>query len=137
MRVVAFFQVVLLLLLLVYLLLVALENPQLVRLPLPFAAGDVLLSVGSAVGIFALLGGAYVAFLLFPPFLRHIWEHQKSKQLLLQLEQKLAKILQARLVTTNKLQQGNGDEDNEKVDQLSGDRVESHRAENQSKVANS
>jgi len=67
MRFVQFLQVLLLLLLGGYLLLVSLENPGRVRLPLPFADGEVLLSTGLALGLALLLGAVYCALLLLPP----------------------------------------------------------------------
>ena len=76
MRVMPFFQVFFLLTLLVYLLLVALENPGLVRLPLPFGQGEWLLSTGWTVALFALLGGTYVLFLFLPVALR-LWSRQR------------------------------------------------------------
>ncbi len=70
MRFVQFLQVLLLLLLGGYLALVSLENPGRVRLPLPFADGEVRLPTGLALALALLIGALYCALLLLPPLIR-------------------------------------------------------------------
>lgn len=99
MRLVQLIQVLLLLALGGYLLLVALENPVPVRLPLPLGQGEALLSLGGAVVLFAVLGGAYTALLLLPPLWRSAWRQRRSRRERAQLEHRLMAALQARLGT--------------------------------------
>ena len=70
MRVVQFLQVVTLLLLLAYGVLVYLENPGLMRLPLLFAGRELVLPAGLALGLGVLTGALYAALLIFPRYLR-------------------------------------------------------------------
>ncbi|AWN23836.1 hypothetical protein DKM44_11865 [Deinococcus irradiatisoli] len=70
MRFVQFLQVLLLLTLGGYLVLVSLENPGRVHLPLPFADGEVLLPTGLALALALLIGALYCALLLLPPLTR-------------------------------------------------------------------
>ncbi|GAA5504072.1 hypothetical protein Dxin01_03840 [Deinococcus xinjiangensis] len=92
-----FVQVLLLLGLLAYLLLVTLENPELIHLPLPFGRGELLLSAGAAMSLFLALGGLYTALLLLPMLLGN-WQHrQREKRENRVLEDRLAATLQARL----------------------------------------
>lgn len=70
MRVVQFLQVVTLLLLLAYGVLVYLENPGLMRLPLLFAGRELVLPAGLALGLGVLTGALYAALLVFPRYLR-------------------------------------------------------------------
>ena len=79
------------------LLLVALENPGLVRLPLPLGQGELLLSTGTALACFALLGGAYAALLLLPGVLRAAWQGRRERRERQSAEQRLIQSLQARL----------------------------------------
>ncbi|MBB5235276.1 hypothetical protein [Deinococcus budaensis] len=99
MRLVQFLQVLLLLALGAYLLLVALENPGRVRLPLPLGRAELLLPLGGAVALFMGLGAAYAALLLLPP----LWQAgQRSRRVARErdrLEGRLSAALQARLGT--------------------------------------
>jgi lipopolysaccharide assembly protein A len=70
MRVVQFFQVVVLLVLLGYAVLVYLENPVLLRLPLPFAGRELVLPAGLGLGLGVLAGALYATLLLLPRYLR-------------------------------------------------------------------
>ena len=70
MRVVQFLQVVVLLLLLAYSVLVYLENPVLLRLPLLFAGRELVLPAGLALGLGLLAGALYAALLILPRYLR-------------------------------------------------------------------
>ncbi|KEF33701.1 MULTISPECIES: LapA family protein [Deinococcus] len=99
MRLVQFIQVLLLLALGAYLLLVALENPVPVRLPLPLGRGEALLPLGGAVVLFAGLGAGYMALLLLPPLWRSAWRQGRARRERAQLEQRLTAALQARLGT--------------------------------------
>ena len=90
-------QVLLLLGLLAYLLLVALENPELIHLPLPFGRGEWLLSTGATLALFLLLGGLYSALLLLPSLLRGWQRRRQSQRENRALEARLAATLQARL----------------------------------------
>ena len=93
-----FVQVLLLLALLAYLLLVGLENPGIVRLPLPLGRGEVLLSTGWAVSLFAVLGGSYVLLLLLPPVVRGALQRQTERRERHLLERRLTETLGARVV---------------------------------------
>lgn len=97
MRVMPFVQVLLLLVLAGYLLLVALENPQPVRLPLPFGRGEWLTGTGAAMGMFVVVGGAFVALLLLPLLWRQGWRRRRDRHEQRALEGRLAATLQARL----------------------------------------
>jgi len=99
MRLVQFIQVLLLLALGAYLLLVALENPGRVRLPLPLGRGEVLLPLGGAVALFAGLGAAYAALLLLPALWRARHRQRRMVRERDALERHLAAALQARLGT--------------------------------------
>ena len=92
-----FVQVLCLLALLAYLLLVGLENPGVVRLPLPLGQGEVLLSTGWAVVLFALLGGGYVSLLLLPVLLRSGLRQRSERRERHQLERRLTETLGARV----------------------------------------
>ncbi|RJF73240.1 hypothetical protein D3875_18470 [Deinococcus cavernae] len=97
MRALSFLQVLLLLGLLAYVLLVALENPILLRFPLPMGRGEWLVPGGLALGGFAVLGGLY-ATLLFLPVLARLLQHSRMEaRTLRSLEDRLASTLQARL----------------------------------------
>ena len=101
MRVMPFVQVLLLLALLAYLLLVGLENPGIVRLPLPLGRGEVLLSTGWAVSLFAVLGGGYVLLLLLPPVVRAALQRQTERRERHLLERRLTETLGARVALTS------------------------------------
>lgn len=96
-RVMPFVQVLLLLGLLAYLLLVALENPGLIHLPLPFGRGEWLLPSGAAMGLFLALGAVYAALLLLPALLSTGLSRRRAGQNYRALERRLADTLQARL----------------------------------------
>lgn len=97
MRLVSFVQVLLLLGIAAYLLLVTLENPATVRLPLPLGGGELILSVGMAVTLFLLLGAAYASLLLLPPVWRERLRRRREGREREQVEQRLTATLQARL----------------------------------------
>ncbi|GAA0517021.1 hypothetical protein [Deinococcus depolymerans] len=97
MRLVSFLQVLLLLGTAAYLALFTLENPALVRLPLPFGRGELTVSVGVSVSLFLLLGALFTALLLLPGLwrerLRRQWEARERRA----AEDRLTATLQARL----------------------------------------
>lgn len=97
MRLVSFVQVLLLLALAAYLLLVALENPQVVRLPLPFGRGELSLPVGAAVALFLITGAVYAALLFVPPLWSVRAKRRRDIRERSALENRLAATLQARL----------------------------------------
>lgn len=97
MRLLSFIQVLVLLLLCAYLLLVTLENPTTVRLPLPLGRGDWSVSVGVAVTGFLVLGVLYALLLLLPSVWRQAVRRRREGQLRQKTEEKLAATLQARL----------------------------------------
>ncbi|MFB9994266.1 LapA family protein [Deinococcus oregonensis] len=97
MRLVSFVQVLLLLALAAYLLLVALENPQVVRLPLPFGRGELSLPVGGAVALFLVTGAVYAALLFVPPLWNVRAKRRRDVRERSALENRLAATLQARL----------------------------------------
>ncbi|EYB68722.1 hypothetical protein DEIPH_ctg017orf0057 [Deinococcus phoenicis] len=99
MRLVQFIQVLLLLTLGAYLLLVALENPTLVRLPLPLGRGELSLPMGWAVALFMGLGAAYAGLLLLPPLWRAGQRRRRAVRERAALEGRLTAALQARLGT--------------------------------------
>lgn len=99
MRLVQLIQVLLLLALGGYLLLVALENPVPVRLPLPLGRGEALLPLGGAVVLFTALGAGYMALLLLPPLWRSAWRQRRGRRERALLEHRLTAALQARLGT--------------------------------------
>lgn len=98
MRVIAFIQVILLLGLLAYLLLVALENPGLLRLPLPLG-GEWLLPSGAAVALASVLGALYATLLLLPLVWQEKWLRRRDRQERRQLQSQLTDTLQARIGT--------------------------------------
>ncbi|MFC4639719.1 hypothetical protein [Deinococcus hohokamensis] len=99
MRLVSFVQVILLFGLVAYVLLVSLENPALVRLPLPGGRGELTLGLGAAVSSFVLLGGLYTAFLLLPVWWRERRRRLQERRRRQEMEGRLAATLQARLGT--------------------------------------
>jgi uncharacterized integral membrane protein len=92
MRLVSFIQVLLLLTIAAYLVLVTLENPALVRLPLPFGRGELSLSVGLTVALALLVGVVYAALLLLPP----VWS-ERARRL---RERRERRVVEARLTAT-------------------------------------
>lgn len=70
MRVVQFLQVVLLLFLIGYAVLVYLENPVLLRLPLLYGGRELVLPAGLGLGLGVLVGALYGALLILPRYLR-------------------------------------------------------------------
>ena len=99
MRLVPFVQVLLLLALTAYLLLVALENPAPVRLPLPLGQGELSVPAGLAVGGFTALGATYTLLLLLPPLWRAGQRGRRARRERAALEERLTATLQARLGT--------------------------------------
>ncbi|GGR39013.1 hypothetical protein [Deinococcus ruber] len=70
MRVVQFVQVVVLLLMVGYAVLVYLENPVLLRLPLLVAGREAVLPAGLGLALALLVGALYTALLILPRYLR-------------------------------------------------------------------
>ena len=97
MRLVQFLQVLVLLSLGGYLLLVSLENPGHVRLPLPFLGGEVLLPTGLALGVALLTGAGYCALLLLPPLAQTRRRRQNDQRRRREAEERLQLTLRARL----------------------------------------
>ncbi|WP_112778678.1 lipopolysaccharide assembly protein LapA domain-containing protein [Deinococcus koreensis] len=97
MRFVSFLQVLLLLSIAAYLLLVTLENPLPVRLPLPLGGGELSLSVGLTVTLFLVLGALYATLLLLPPVWRAQARRRREGQERARVEERLTATLQARL----------------------------------------
>ncbi|MGM9319543.1 hypothetical protein [Deinococcus aquaticus] len=97
MRLVSFLQVLLLLGIAAYLALFALENPELVRLPLPTGRGEVSVSVGVSVSLFLLVGALFMALLLLPGLVRERLRRQSEARLRRDTEDRLTATLQARL----------------------------------------
>ncbi|MBZ9751502.1 hypothetical protein K7W42_11570 [Deinococcus sp. HMF7604] len=97
MRLVSFLQVLFLLGLLAYLALVTLENPGLVRLPLPLGSGELTVSVGAGVAVFALLGAVFSALLCLPGVWRERARRGREARLRRSAEDRLTATLQARL----------------------------------------
>ena len=97
MRFVQFLQVLLLLMLGGYLLLVSLENPGRVKLPLPFTDSELLLPTGWALGTALLMGAAYCAFLLLPPLLSSRVRRAQDARRRREAEEKLQLTLRSRL----------------------------------------
>ncbi|MCD0161359.1 MULTISPECIES: lipopolysaccharide assembly protein LapA domain-containing protein [unclassified Deinococcus] len=97
MRLVSFLQVLLLLGIAAYLALFALENPALVRLPLPFGRGELTVSVGVSVSLFLLLGATFMALLLLPGLWRERQRRHREARERRAAEDRLTATLQARL----------------------------------------
>lgn len=97
MRFIAVLQVLLLGTMLAYLGLVALENPVLIRLPIPFFDQYLFLSSGVAVLLATLLGMLYGAFLLIPLFFQEKWRRYRIQRHYQRLQSQLTATLQARL----------------------------------------
>ncbi|GGR59836.1 hypothetical protein GCM10008959_22060 [Deinococcus seoulensis] len=97
MRLVSFLQVLLLLGIAAYLALFTLENPELVRLPLPTGRGEVTVSVGVSVSLFLLLGALFMALLLLPGLTGERLRRQRETRLRRDTEDRLTATLQARL----------------------------------------
>ena len=95
MRVVQFFQVVVLLVLIGYVVLVYLENPVLLRLPLPFSGRDLVLPAGLGLGLGLLVGALYSALLLLPRYLRQRVLRRSDLQRRRDAETRLQATLQA------------------------------------------
>lgn len=103
MRLVSFLQVLLLLGIAAYLALFALENPELVRLPLPTGRGEVTVSVGVSVSLFLLLGALFMALLLLPGLTSERLRRQRETRLRRDTEDRLTATLQARLAAMQPL----------------------------------
>lgn len=97
MRALSFIQVLLLLGLTAYVLLVALENPILLRFPLPLGRGEWLVPGGLALAVFTLLGVMYAALLFLPTLLRLQAQKRRQVRDYRKLEERLASTLQARI----------------------------------------
>lgn len=97
MRVVQFVQVVALLLLAVYTLLVTLQNPLPVRVPLLFLGREVVLPMGQVLLIALITGLLYAALLLLPPLLRLSRQRARDLRRRQTAERQLLATLQAAL----------------------------------------
>ena len=97
MRLVSFIQVLLLLGIAAYLALVTLENPGVVRLPLPTGSGELTVPVGAGVAIFLALGVLFATLLLLPGLWRERVRRGREARLRRQAEDRLTATLQARL----------------------------------------
>ncbi|UBV43276.1 hypothetical protein LAJ19_03410 [Deinococcus taeanensis] len=97
MRLVSFVQVLLLLGIAAYLALVTLENPGLVRLPLPLGSGELSVPVGLGVTVFLLLGALFTGLLLLPGLWQARMRRVREARLRRAAEERLAATLQARL----------------------------------------
>lgn len=97
MRVMPFVQVLLLLLLLSYLLFVALENPGVVHLPLPFGRGEYIAPIGTTITAFLLAGGVYSSILFLPVLIQKHTQYLNERREKKATQQRLAQSLQARL----------------------------------------
>ncbi|GGR90750.1 hypothetical protein [Deinococcus sedimenti] len=99
MRLVSFLQVLLLLGIAAYLALVTLENPGVVRLPLPTGSGELTVPVGAGVTLFLLLGVLFATLLLLPSLWSERMRRTREARLRRQSEDRLTATLQARLGT--------------------------------------
>ena len=97
MRFVQFLQVLLLLLLGGYLLLISLENPGQLTLPVPFASGELRLPTGLALGLALLTGAAYCALLLLPPLIQLRLRRRREIRRRREAEERLQLTLRSRL----------------------------------------
>lgn len=97
MRLVSFLQVLLLLGIAAYLALVTLENPGVIRLPLPTGSGELTVPVGMAVTLFLGLGVLFTSLLLLPGLWRERLRRAREARLRRQAEERLTATLQARL----------------------------------------
>ncbi|GGL16422.1 hypothetical protein [Deinococcus radiotolerans] len=97
MRLVSFLQVLLLLGIAAYLVLVTLENPGVIRLPLPTGTGELSVPVGSGVAAFLLLGVLFATLLLLPALWSERLRRAREARLRRQSEERLTATLQARL----------------------------------------
>lgn len=97
MRVMPFIQVLLLLLLLSYLLFVALENPGVIHLPLPFGRGEYIAPIGTTITAFLLAGGIYSSILFLPVLIQKHTQYLNERREKKATQQRLAQSLQARL----------------------------------------
>lgn len=96
MRLVLFLQVVLLLALAAYVVLLQLENPLTVRLPMPW--GPALpLPLGAVLGLAVAVGALYMGLLLVPPAVRRALAHRRERRERDTLERRLSATLQAKL----------------------------------------
>ncbi|WP_110884853.1 lipopolysaccharide assembly protein LapA domain-containing protein [Deinococcus yavapaiensis] len=98
MRVVLFLQVVVLLALAAYVVLLQLENPVRVMLPLP--GGNTSMPLGLVLGGGLLIGAAYTAFLFLPAMLRAASLRRQEQARRREAETKLGAALQAKLAAT-------------------------------------
>ncbi|MFC4452912.1 lipopolysaccharide assembly protein LapA domain-containing protein [Deinococcus sonorensis] len=95
MRVIQLIQVLVLLALSGYAVLVSLENPVSVRLPLLFAGREAVLPAGAVVALSLLAGGLYVALLILPRHLQLSWRRRQDQTRRRQAEERLQATLQA------------------------------------------
>lgn len=97
MRVVQFIQVIVLLGLIGYVVLLALENPLTVHLPLPFGL-DPTLPLGVVLGGALVLGALYASLLYLPRLLLGALRRRREARRRRELETQLQATLQAKLV---------------------------------------
>ncbi len=103
MKVVQYLQVLLLLSLLGYLILVGLENPVSLRLPL-WNGAALELPAWQVVGGSLLAGALYAALLFTPPALRRALRIQRERSRRKDLEQRLSSTVQARLAEADQVE---------------------------------
>ena len=105
MKVVQYLQVLLLLFLAGYLVLLGLENPASIRLPL-WDGAALELPLWQVVGGALLSGAAYTALLFTPPALRRALRIQRERSRRKDLEQRLSSTVQAKLAEADKADKG-------------------------------
>ena len=96
MRFVLFVQVVVLFALSAYVILLQLENPIQVRVPLP-AGQDLTLPLGVVLAVALLLGALYASLLFVPRLVLHSIQRIRDRRSRRELEQRLSVTLQAKL----------------------------------------
>ncbi len=96
MRVVQFVQVVVLLALVGYVVLLVLENPVTVTLPLPFGL-DPTLPLGAVLAVAVLVGALYATLLFIPRLLMLRWRWRREVRRRGEAEARLRATLQAKL----------------------------------------
>jgi len=104
-KVVQYLQVLLLLSLASYLMLLGLENPVSLRLPL-WNGAALELPAWQVVGAALLAGALYAALLFTPPALRRALRIQRERSRRKDLEQRLSSTVQARLAEADKADKG-------------------------------
>lgn len=115
-RVVLFLQVVVLFALAAFVILLQLENPVLVRVPVPWVQQEVLLPLGVLLGLTLLVGGAYAALLFLPRLALAALARRGDARRRRALEEQLSATLQAKLTAPARPTLAGQDEDGELPD---------------------